>query len=141
MKSVDDYLHAIRIERPLPPERLKALVARFVEAHADIASMQSKIWRGDQIILVQAFHHYRVEGEDYAIRDVDRRAIQFYLIGRGSSVNLTRAQYEALRLWLHLSSRRWDGGGDFEDAVSKEFLWLIRERQNEAAQRVDSLAS
>ena len=132
MQAVDDYLHALRAERPLPPARLKLLVAQFVEAHAGIESMQSKIWRGEQIILVQAFHHYRVEGEEYAIKDVDRHAVHFYLTGKASSTELTRAEFEALRLWLHLSSARWDGG-DFEEAVSKEFLWLILERQKEAS--------
>jgi len=115
--------------------RLKAFVARFVEAHASIESMQSKIWRGDQIILVQAFHHFRVESEERAIRDIDRKAIQFYLTGKASLTEMTRAEFEALRLWLHLSSRRWDGG-DFEEAVSKELLWLIQERQREAGRLV-----
>lgn len=133
MKSVDDYLYALKFERPLPPARLKALVAMFVEAQAGIESMQSRIWRGDQIILVQAFHHYRVEGEEYAIRDVDRHAVQFYLTGKVSLTEMTRDEFEALRLWLHLSSARWDGW-DFEEAVSKELLWLIKERQIEAGQ-------
>jgi len=142
MQSVDDYLHALRSERPLPPARLKALVAQFVQAHAGIESMQSKIWRGEQIILVQAFHHYRVSGEERAIRDIDRKAIQFYLTGKASLTEMTRAEFEALRLWLHMSSARW-GGGDFEESISQELMECIQERQRDAARPapVDSLVS
>jgi len=141
MKAVDDYLYALKFERPISPARLKALVSQFVKAHAWLASMQSTIQRREQVCLVVAFHHFRVEGDwRVDISDVDRHAIQFFLTGKFSLTEMTRAEFEALRLWLHLSSRRWDGG-DFEDSVSKELLWLIQERQREAGQLELSISS
>jgi len=143
MKTVDDYLYALKFERPLQPSRLKSLIAEFVKAHAWLASMQSRIERREQVLLAIAFQNFRVAGPDrHAILDGDRHAVQFYLTGKFSLTEMTRAEFEALRLWLHLSSARF-GGGDFEEAVSQELQECIEARQHDAARPapVDSLVS